>query len=43
MNYTVIALQQIKSEFESMSISNQIEDNEPRDMDFDNVNDQNNL
>ena len=31
--------QQIKSEFESMSISNQIEDNEPRDMDFDNVND----
>jgi hypothetical protein len=31
--------QQIKSEFESMSISNQIQDNEPRDMDFDNVND----
>ena len=32
-------LQQIKSEFESMSISNQIQDNEPRDIDFDNVND----
>lgn len=32
-------LQQIKSEFESMSISNQVQDNEPRDLDFDNVND----
>jgi hypothetical protein len=32
-------LQQIKSEFESMSISNQMKDNEPTDLDFDNVND----
>lgn len=32
-------LQQIKSEFETMSISNQVQDNEPRDLDFDNVSD----